>query len=62
MPDGGGGQGGPPDKWVGFNTFGLGSDEVLVRLNRLAQQGYYTAAVAVNCTDGPFVFVGGYTD
>lgn len=51
---------GPPDKVIKFSTQGLSSQNVLNKLNDLANQGYSTFAVGVNCTDGPFVFVGGY--
>jgi hypothetical protein len=50
----------PPDKWAKFKSDGLTSDQVLSHLNDLAQQGYASAAVAVTCADGNFVFVGGY--
>lgn len=36
------------------------SGEVLHAMNELAKEGYYTAAVAVQCADGQFVFVAGY--
>lgn len=52
---------GPPDKWVKFSTEGMGSDDVLLELNKLAAQGFSSAAVSVSCTDGLFVFVGGYS-
>jgi hypothetical protein len=51
----------PPDKWTKFSLLGLDSDAVLTMLNELAAQGYYTAAVSVQCSDGPYVFVGGYS-
>lgn len=55
-----GGNGGPPNKWVKFSTEDLDSNAVLDKLNELAAQGFTSAAVAVECTDGDYVFVGGY--
>ena len=52
--------GGPPDKWVKFPVAFKTSDEVLENLNLLAAQRYDTVAVEVECSDGQFVFLGGY--
>ncbi len=52
--------GGPPDKWVKFAVSGLSSDEVLAKLNDLAEHDINSVAVSAQCTDGPFIFVGGY--
>lgn len=54
--------GGPPNKWTSFNVEGLSSAAVLIQLNALAAQGYTGAAVYVPCSDGNFVFVGGYSE
>ena len=53
---------GPPDHWSSFPTSGASSKNVLDTLNELATQGFDSVAVAVQCTDGPFVFVGGYKE
>ena len=50
----------PPNKWTKFPADNLTSDEVLNELNALADQGYYSAALAKDCTDGSFIFVAGY--
>lgn len=54
--------GGPPDKWTKFQVDNpqLTSDEVLDKLNELAEQGFNSVATTVQCQDGLFVFVGGY--
>jgi len=51
---------GPPNKWTKFSADNLTSDQLLDELNALADQGYYSAAVAMDCTDGVFIFVAGY--
>jgi hypothetical protein len=50
----------PPNKWVKFLADDLSSDQVLAKLNDLAEQGYYSVATIASCTDGNFIFVGGY--
>jgi len=52
--------GGPPDHWVKFPVQDISSDEVLTKLDSLADQGFSSAAVVVACTDGIYCFVGGY--
>jgi len=52
---------GPPDKWTDFKADGLTDQQVLDEVNKLAKIGYYTAAFALECTNGKFVFVGGYS-
>jgi hypothetical protein len=52
---------GPPDKWADFQSDGMTSAEVLNQLNQLAQQGYLGPVIYLQCEDGGYVFVGGYT-
>lgn len=52
--------GGPPNKWFKFPVDGKDSDQVLAKLNELAQHDIYSVATTVPCSDGIFVFVGGY--
>lgn len=54
---------GPPDKWTKFKvTNDANSDDVLARLNVLADEGFTTSAFALHTTDGLFVYVSGYTE
>ena len=52
---------GPPDKWVSFDVEGLTSAEVLEQFNQLAQQGFIHPVIEIQCIDGRYVFVGGYS-
>lgn len=53
--------GGPPNKWVKFQVPpSMDSDDVLAKLNDLAEHDTNSVATTVNCRDGQFVFVGGY--
>jgi len=53
---------GPLDKFTKFSISGQSSDQVLAELNLAASQGYDSVAVAVNCSDGAFMFVGSYSN
>lgn len=56
----GGGNGGPPNKWLALKIDGLTGDQIAKTLSDAASEGFYQTPVVTTATDGTFVQVAGY--